>query len=142
MEAAPVRVGVMECGVGQLQLVKVSTVLLHSWRFKCLCIEIGPTASPPTTCSDLTNLANGTISYSPDVTPDYDLGTEATYTCEAGFYLEGNEVRVCMDDDGMDVIGVWSGQEPSCVRKLSSFLTKYNMCGIRLCVCVCVCLSV
>ena len=59
------------------------------------------------------------ISYSPDGIPDYDLGTEATYTCEAGFYLEGNEVRVCMDDDGMDAIGVWSGQEPSCVCKLS-----------------------
>ena len=63
-------------------------------------------------------ITNGMISsYSPDVTPDYDLGTEATYTCEAGFYLEGNEVQVCMDDDGMDAIGVWSGQERSCVRK-------------------------
>ncbi len=52
------------------------------------------------------------ISYSPDVTPDYDLGlgTEATYTCEVGFYLEGNEVRRCLDDDGMDAIGVWSSQ--------------------------------
>ena len=76
------------------------------------------------------------ISYSPDVTPDYDLSTEATYTCEAGFYLESNEVRVCMDDDRMDAIGVWSGQEPSCVRKLlaliepmyysASFLYTYN----------------
>ena len=70
-------------------------------------------------CPPLLAITNGTISYSPDVTPDYDLGTNATYTCEAGFYLEGNEVRVCMDDDGMDAIGVWSGQEPSCVRKLS-----------------------
>ncbi len=57
------------------------------------------------------------ISYSPDVTPDYDLGTEATYTCEAGFYLEGNQVRVCMDDDGMEAIRMWSGRVPSCVRK-------------------------
>ena len=68
-------------------------------------------------CPPLPAITNGIISYSPDVPPDYDLGTEATYTCEAGFYLEGNEVRVCMDDDGMDAIGVWSGQEPSCVRK-------------------------
>ena len=60
------------------------------------------------------------ISYSPDVNPDYDLGTNATHTCEAGFYLEGNQVRVCMDDDGIDTIGVWSGREPSCVRKLSA----------------------
>ena len=69
-------------------------------------------------CPPLPAITNGTISCSLDVTPDYDLGTEATYTCEAGFYLEGNEVRVCMDDNGMDAIGVWSGQEPSCVRKL------------------------
>ena len=53
------------------------------------------------------------ISYSPDVTPDYDLGTEATYTCEAGFYLEGNQVRTCIENDGMDA----SGQEPSCACK-------------------------
>ena len=71
-------------------------------------------------CPSLPTIANGIIYYSHDVTPDYYLGTEATYTCEAGFYLEGNEVRVCMDDDGMDAIGVWSDQEPSCVRKLSA----------------------
>ncbi len=73
-------------------------------------MTISPTAI---VCPPLLVIINGMICYSPD-----DLGTEATYTCEAGFYLEGNEVRVCMDDDGMDTIGVWSGQEPSCVRKL------------------------
>ena len=71
-------------------------------------------------CPPLPTITNGMISYSPDVTPDYDLGTEATYTCETGFHLEGNEVRVCMDDDGMNAIGVWSDQEPSCVCKLSA----------------------
>ena len=68
-------------------------------------------------CPPLPTITNGMISYSPDVTPDYDLGTNATYTCEAGFYLEGNQVQMCVDADGMDAIGVWSGQEPSCVRK-------------------------
>ncbi|XP_064386665.1 sushi, von Willebrand factor type A, EGF and pentraxin domain-containing protein 1-like [Halichondria panicea] len=66
-------------------------------------------------CPPLPTITNGMISYFPDVTPDYDLGTNATITCEAGFYLEGNEARVCMDDNGMDTIGVWSGQKPSCV---------------------------
>ena len=60
------------------------------------------------------------ISYSPDVTPDYDLGTNATYTCEAGFYLEDNGIRMCVDDNRMDAIGVWSGREASCVCKLSA----------------------
>ncbi len=62
------------------------------------------------------------ISYSPDVTPDYDLGTN---TCEAGFYLEGSEVRVCMDDDGMDAIGVWSGSDPVCQRKWNGMWLFY-----------------
>ncbi len=70
-------------------------------------------------CPPLLAITNGTISYSPDVTPDYDLGTEATYTCDTGFYLEGNEVRTCMDGDGMNATEVWSGQEPSCVCKFS-----------------------
>ncbi len=74
-------------------------------------------------CPPLPTITNGMISYSPDVTPNYDLGTEATYTCEAGLYLEGSEVRVCMDDDGMDTTKVWNGLEPSCVRKS---LALYN----------------
>ena len=70
------------------------------------------------------------ISYSPDVIPYYKLGTEATYTCEAGFYInitEANQVRRCMDDNGMDAIGGWSGQEPSCVRKLSAKVCNYTL---------------
>ena len=78
-------------------------------------------------CPPLPTITNGTISYSPDVTSDYDLGTIATYTCEAGFYLEGNEVRVCMDDDGMDVIGLWSGQEPSCVCTFCVCFARENL---------------
>ncbi len=72
-------------------------------------------------CSPLPTITNGMISYSPDVTSDYDLGTEATYTCKAGFYINttgANQVRRCVDDDGMDAVGGWNGQEPSCVRKL------------------------
>ncbi len=71
-------------------------------------------------CPPLPAITNGVISYSPDVTSDFDLGTNATYTCEAGLYLEDNEERTCMDDDGMDAIGVWVGQKPSCIRKLSA----------------------
>ncbi len=67
-------------------------------------------------CPPPPTITNG-ISYSPDDTSDYDLGMEATYTCEAGFHLEGNKVRMCLDDDGKDAIGMWSGHEPSCARK-------------------------
>ena len=81
-------------------------------------------------CSPLPTITNGTISYSADVTPDYDLGTEATYTCEAGFYInitEANQVRRCVDDDEIDAIGGWSGQEPSCDCKLSTKVCNYTL---------------
>ena len=86
--------------------------------------NISPTAIE---CPPLPTITNGMISYFPDVTPDYDLGTNATYTCEAGNHLEGSKVRTCQDDDGMDAIGVWSGQELSCVRKLSAKNKDCNM---------------
>ncbi len=31
-------------------------------------------------------------------------------------------MRTCVDDDGMDTIAVWSGQEPNCVRKLLALI--------------------
>ena len=119
MEAAPGLVGVEGDGVDRIQLVKV-----------CLCVLRKQTNKFYTVieCPPLPTITNGTISYSLDVTPDHDLGTEATYTCEVGFYLEGNEARVCMDDDGMDAIGVWSGQEPSCVRKFSNCSVCFVFC--------------
>ncbi len=75
-------------------------------------------------CPPPPNITNGTISYSPpDTDPNYSLGTNATYTCSNGYFLKVNEgmdkVRKCEDDDGMDDIGVWSGQPPTCVRELS-----------------------
>ena len=73
-------------------------------------------------CRTLPNILNGFITYAPDTTPDYDLDTVATYDCDAGFVLElslgGSETRACVDDDGLDAIGVFDRQAPICVRKL------------------------
>ncbi len=80
-------------------------------------------------CPPLPAIINGMISYSPDITPDYDLGINATYTCEAEFYLEGNEVRVCMDD-GMEAIRMWSGREPSCVCKSIALYKPIVLIGL------------
>lgn len=67
-------------------------------------------------CPPLLDIPNGTISYSPDVSPNFDLGTNATYTCDDGFYImDVTEARVCMDENAM---GVWSGQKPLCVGTL------------------------
>ncbi len=59
--------------------------------------------------------------YAPDTTPNYDLGTVATYACDPGFVLDlslgGSEMRMCVDDNGLDAVGVFDRQAPRCVRK-------------------------
>ncbi len=72
-------------------------------------IECPPT--PPITHGSM-------ISYAPDNAPNFSLGTVATYSCITGFFLVVSEVRTCMDDNGMDAIGVWIGEAPTCVGKL------------------------
>ncbi len=59
--------------------------------------------------------------YSLDDVPNYSLGTDAIHTCNFGYTFEGTTsttvVRTCEDDDGMDAVGMFSGQAPRCVRK-------------------------
>ena len=43
---------------------------------------------------------------------DLSVNSTATYTCNAGFELIGNEVRTCLKD------GVWSNEEPVCTGKI------------------------
>ncbi len=71
-------------------------------------------------CPVLPVFANGMVSYATYMTPDFDLGTTATYSCDDGYTLDlsiGVEVRTCIDDGNNDTEGVFSGQEPACVRK-------------------------
>ncbi len=65
-----------------------------------------PTATAQ--CPPLPEIANGVFSYSPDITPDYDVGTMAIYLCENGFVLSGDDTRDCQSD------GTFSGMEPVC----------------------------
>ena len=69
-------------------------------------------------CSELLALENGMISYGPDSEgPDYDLGTVATYTCNQGFALVGeDQIRTCVDiRNGSN--GNFNGTAPICQRK-------------------------
>ncbi len=71
-------------------------------------------------CVPLPDIPNGMIEYGPDTTANYMLGTTATYICNDGFFLDvsvGNEVRTCVEDDGLDDLGVFTGSQPTCVRK-------------------------
>ena len=63
------------------------------------------------------NITNGMITYAADTTPEFEIGTVATHTCNARFALVGDMARTCMDDDQADVVGVWSGSAPTCERK-------------------------
>ena len=69
------------------------------------------------------------ISYSPDMTAPYSVGTVATYTCNSGYELSttGDEMRTCMDNgDGSG--GSFRGTAPTCQCKCSfsdSFIHHY-----------------
>ena len=99
--------------MGQLQLVKVS--FCGSYTVCISCIDTGPTAAPPVTCSDLTNPTNGMIGYNIEAASPRPVDTVATYTCVTGYTLNGNTMRTCMSD------GVWSGSAPVCQRKWNIF---------------------
>ena len=63
-------------------------------------------------CDGLSDLGNGTIT----VTGQTE-GSNATYICDDGYQLTGgNSIRTCVDT------GMWSGQEPTCLRMKNAFL--------------------
>ncbi len=68
------------------------------------------------TCSILEPIVNGMIGYSPDITAPFDYGTNATYSCNDGFFLEGSEIINC-DGDGSSVNGEWADDPPQCTGK-------------------------
>ena len=65
-------------------------------------------------CMDLSEFSNGLITYEIEETPR-PIGTVATYECNPGFVLVGQENRTCVEDSG---VGVFNGSEPVCDRKL------------------------
>ena len=71
-------------------------------------------------CPALTDPMNGGIVYAPDTSADYDFGTTATYSCNSGYSLVGDEVRTC-GGDGSSTMGVWDLSEPFCERKLATY---------------------
>ena len=48
------------------------------------------------------------------------VGSTATYTCDSGYVLVGESVRVCQPS------GVWSGVEPFCRCKISERVCTFN----------------
>ena len=68
------------------------------------------------TCESLGSFANGAIAYRTDRTSPFDFGTTATYSCNRGYYLEGEDVRTCVEDES-GLNGIWSGLTPRCAGR-------------------------
>ena len=54
-------------------------------------------------CSELSSPTNGQVTWT-----GLTSGSTATYTCDSGYHLIGDQNRTCLSS------GVWSGQEPTC----------------------------
>ena len=66
-------------------------------------------------CPALSTLANGDISYTPDMTGPLDFATIATHSCNTGFFLMGiGTLRSC-GGDGSSTVGIWNGTAPTCL---------------------------
>lgn len=70
-------------------------------------------------CSTLSAPANGDVSV-----PSREYQSEATYSCNMGYALNGDGVRTC--EDG----GVWSGTAPTCRGMQDLAVT----CGVVQCI--------
>ena len=61
-------------------------------------------------------LSNGSIIYTPESGPPYNFHTVALHMCDDGFSLSGSVMRVC-EEEGTNLLGVWSGEPAFCDRK-------------------------
>ncbi len=70
------------------------------------------------TCPPLSIVTNGSVSYSnmPGQNNSYDFNVMATYSCNFGFALLGNNTRNC-SGDGSSTTGDYEGIAPTCERK-------------------------
>ncbi len=82
------------------------------------------------TCAVLAPLLNGMITYLPTATVPLPFGSAAQYSCNDGFYLQGNNVRTC-DGDGSSSDGVWSDSIPVCSGELLLYLVALDLDDIK-----------
>ena len=115
----------LEYGVDLLQLVIVSSFLNLNLPYSSLCLIIVFFLLTAITCSALSSLGNGMISYSTLGTSFFSFGTTANFSCDQAFYLDGPTARNCTGD-GLGVIGTWSDSMPMCLG-IPIFLWAINV---------------
>ena len=69
---------------------------------------------PAVSCTDLPSINNGVITYSPTTSSRLE-GAVATYSCDTGYTVVGDGMRICVDGGSG---GDWNGMEPICTGKL------------------------
>ena len=67
----------------------------------------------------LTNPENGAV------TNNTVVGTQANYTCDAGYCLYGNQYRTCQSD------GNWTGTDPSCFNESKQHACRFLNCTFK-----------
>ena len=67
-------------------------------------------------CSTLADPDNGQVNQTTGTT----FGQTATYSCDAGYNLEGDTTRMCQ------ATGMWSRSEPTCTRMFWHLVLKNN----------------
>ena len=99
--------------MGWLQLVSVSYMALnympnHPYSF-----------SKAITCPSLTIPSNGAVTYNStaDENGNYDFYVMATYNCDTGFFLVGDNSTTCTGN-GSSITGTFDGLVPICEGKL------------------------
>ena len=68
-----------------------------------------------TECPRLDDPPDGTVSVT-----GYSIGHFATYSCDDGFDLVGEAVRMCMDNSQ------WSGDAPQCISREYTYMYILN----------------
>ena len=73
---------------------------------------------PAITCPALLFPNNGSIDFggaSPNENSTFAFNTVATYNCDTGFSLVGDQTRMCTGD-GNSTAGVFAGSTPTCIK--------------------------
>ena len=70
-------------------------------------------------CSQLMGPDNGEVILND---PNHGAGAIAKYTCDPGYVPAGDTIRCCVRSQN---ILMWTGEDPTCVRKLHLVICRY-----------------
>ena len=101
---------------GKYVLIPLITRYKQLFIFCVFPITISITLPTDGHCPALPDFTNGVISYSMGGPNEFPNSTIATYSCNEGYFLEGEPDRTCRVPAGI-LDGTYDGEEPYCVRK-------------------------